>query len=45
MFASNGKTCVQTAAILDSGSEATLISKSLANKLKLSGIYPGNRIN
>ena len=38
VFASNGETCVQTAALLDSGSDATLISESLANKLQLSGI-------
>ena len=38
VFASNGETCVQTAALRDSGSDATLISESLANKLQLSGI-------
>ena len=38
VFASNGETCVQTTALLDSGSDATLISESLANKLQLSGI-------
>ena len=39
VFASNaGETCVQTAALLDSGSDATLISESLANKLQLSEI-------
>ena len=38
VFASNGETCVQTAALLDSGSDATLISESLANKLQLRGI-------
>ena len=38
VFASNGETCVQTAALLDSGSDAMLISESLANKLQLSGI-------
>ena len=38
VFASNGETCVRTAALLDSGSDATLISESLANQLQLSGI-------
>ena len=36
--ASNGETCVQTKDLLDSGSDDTLISESLANKLQLSGI-------
>ena len=38
MSASNGETCVQTKDLLDSGSDDTLISESLANKLQLSGI-------
>ena len=38
VFASNGETCLQTTALFDSGSDATLISESLANKLQLSGI-------
>ena len=38
MFASNGETLARTAALLDSGSDATLISKSPANTLQLSGI-------
>ena len=38
MFVSDGETCVQTAALLDSGSDTTLILESLANKLQLSGI-------
>ena len=38
MFASNGETCVRAAALLDSGSNVTLISKSLTNKLQRSGI-------
>ena len=41
MFASNGETLARTAALLDSRSDATLISKSPTNKLQLSGITKG----
>ena len=37
MLASNGKTCVWTATLLVSGSDATPLSDSLANKLQFSG--------
>ena len=38
VLASYGESCVQTAALLDSGSNATLISESLTNKLQRSGV-------
>ena len=37
VYASNGKTSILTTALLDSGSDSTLISSSLANKLNLQG--------